>query len=129
MLKLKPRLDLQEHRQKLLRRYRCTICNKPFVGHHATRQCSDPCRAEAVRSRGRVSSQKIRDARRETLPELPCLWCRKPMQRTRPTRQTCSDACRRNEKRGVLKKPHPEISASARANRALHLLISTAIAK
>jgi predicted nucleic acid-binding Zn ribbon protein len=95
MLKLKPRLDLHQHRQKLLRRKRCTICSKPFIGHHSSRQCSDPCRGEAVRARGRVSSQKIRDARREPLPDMPCLWCRKPMQRERNSRQTCSDACRK----------------------------------
>jgi predicted nucleic acid-binding Zn ribbon protein len=95
MLNLKPRLDLNEHPAKLLRRKRCTVCRKPFTGHFASRQCSDPCRAEAVRARGRVSSQKIRDARWESLPDIPCLWCRKPMERKRSTRKTCSDRCRK----------------------------------
>jgi hypothetical protein len=95
MLKLKRRLDLHQHRQKLLRRHRCTICSTPFVGYCASRQCSDPCRAEAVRARGRLSSQKIRDARWEPLPDIPCLWCREPMHRVRSTRRTCSDACRK----------------------------------
>jgi len=40
------------------------------------------------------AQQSLRDARREPLPKVPCLWCRKPMPRGRVTRQTCSDACR-----------------------------------
>jgi len=73
MLNLKPRLDPREHPAELLRRKRCTVCRKPFIGHFASRQCSDPCRAEAVRARGRVSSQKIRDARWEPLPDISLL--------------------------------------------------------
>jgi hypothetical protein len=39
------------------------------------------------------AQQSLRDARREPLPKVPCLWCRKPMQRELVTRQTCSHAC------------------------------------
>ncbi len=94
MLNLKPRLDPGQHAAKLLRRHRCTICGKPFVGHHSARQCSDACRAEAIRARGRVSSQRIRDERHEPLPERLCLWCREPMESERSTKRTCSDRCR-----------------------------------
>jgi predicted nucleic acid-binding Zn ribbon protein len=94
MLNLKPRLDLHEHRTKLLRLKRCTICRKNFIGHFNSRQCSDPCRTEAVRARGRVSSQKIRDARWEPLPYKLCKRCGALMKSIRVTKKTCSDACR-----------------------------------
>ncbi len=65
-MNLKPRLDPGQHAAKLLRRHRCTICHKPFVGHFAVRQCSDACRARSSntwRSLSRGAFQDAIDAR------------------------------------------------------------------
>jgi hypothetical protein len=94
MLKLKPRLATENIPPQHLRRKRCSVCRKSYAGHYASRQCSHACRAEAIRARGRVSSQRIRDERREPLPGAKCAWCKKPMNPERTTRRTCSDACR-----------------------------------
>src|SRR5271165_5963439 len=95
MLKLKPRLAIADIPPHQLRRKRCTVCGEKYMGHFVSRQCEKPeCRAAAIRARGRVSSQKIRDARHEPLPTAKCAWCRNPMARERTTRKTCSDACR-----------------------------------
>jgi hypothetical protein len=90
VLRFKPRL---EHREKLLRRHRCTICHKVLVGYHSARQCSDTCRAEAIRARGRISQRKIRDERREPLGSVRCRWCKELMPRQRVTKRCCSDRC------------------------------------
>src|SRR5271165_7057105 len=94
MLNLKPRLAPDAIPLNLLRRKSCTVCGKPFAGHFAARQCSDDCREEAIRARGRLSSQRIRDEWREPLPQSKCAWCKNAMDRRRSTRNTCSDACR-----------------------------------
>ncbi len=62
-----------------------------FMDRAAPLRCVQSARlraGEAIRARRCVSSQRIRDERREPAPELPCLWFREPMHRQRTTRRT-----------------------------------------
>jgi hypothetical protein len=94
MLKLKPIKNTWEYPAKLLRRHTCTICGTVFVGHFSRRQCSDPCRTQAVRSRGRVSQQNIRDERYEPLEPVECAACGAKTERLRSDKRYCSAQCR-----------------------------------
>src|SRR5262249_51157705 len=96
---------------KLLRMIECSICEDSFVGHFSRRQCSDPCRAEAIRKRGRVSQQRIRDERRTPLRAVRCQWCKEKMRRQRRSKKYCKAQCRtaasraRRTKRSATRQP------------------------
>jgi len=77
MLNLKPRLAPDAIPLTRCAARAASVCGKPFAGHFAARQCSDHSREEAIRARGRVSSQRIRDERREPLPQSKCASCKK----------------------------------------------------
>src|SRR5215468_11619440 len=105
MLNPKPHFDRDEHPAKLLRMIECSICGHSFVGHFSRRQCSDPCRAEAIRRRGRVSQQRIRDERRTVLRAVKCQWCKEKTPRQRRSKKYCTAQCRSAASRTRRAKP------------------------
>ena len=67
---------------------RCQHCATSYIGHHASKSCSDAC-----------AKASTRDRQRTTHAEIPCQCCTQPFHPRRSTGQFCSNACRQRAHR------------------------------
>jgi hypothetical protein len=86
-----------------LRFKQCPQCREYFIGHHATRTCSDDCRAlwirrnnTATKQKSRARSKNYRDEEQHDCPQ--CGGC---FYGGRSTRRFCSDRCRKAASRAL----------------------------